>query len=91
MPKCPVKRSLGTRTSEVHRAVNVVCTQSVDSRGIAEARELGDTYTRSDFYVPGVLLVTDRGYPRGTADKPERQEPNLERPPIQPILHWYRR
>jgi len=49
--------------------------------------ELGDTYTRSDFYVPGVLLVTDRGYPRGTADKLNGQEPNLERPPFNLFCH----
>jgi len=46
-----------------------------------------DMYTRSDFYVPGVLVVTDRGYPLGTADKLNGQEPNLEPPPFNIFIH----
>ena len=48
--------------------------------GSLEPGESVDTYSRSDFYVPGVLLVTDRLYPVGSADALNGQEPNLDQP-----------
>jgi vanillate O-demethylase monooxygenase subunit len=48
---------------------------------------LSDSYTRSDFYVPGVLIVTDRGFPIGTADSLNGGEPDLGRAPFNVLTH----
>jgi len=48
--------------------------------GGSKPGERVDTYTRTDFYVPGVLVIMDRGYPVGTADTLNGQEPDPGQP-----------
>ena len=39
-----------------------------------------DTYFRYEFYVPGVLMMTARLYPVGTAEALRDESPDLDRP-----------
>lgn len=47
----------------------------------------GDTYRRSDFFIPGVLIVTDRIFPVGQADSLKGEEPDLAHPPFYILNH----
>jgi phenylpropionate dioxygenase-like ring-hydroxylating dioxygenase large terminal subunit len=55
-------------------------------RGEGKLGEVGtgnlvDTYFRYEFYVPGVLMMTQRTYPIGTAEALKGESPDLDRPP----------
>ena len=68
------------------------CERSVQTEWWVRGQQLktgqvGDMYRRSDFHVPGILIVTDRIYPPGTADAMQGQEPDLGAPPLNLLIH----
>lgn len=48
--------------------------------GTVDAETLVDTYFRYDFFIPGVLLMTVRTYPVGTAKALNGQAPDISQP-----------
>jgi phenylpropionate dioxygenase-like ring-hydroxylating dioxygenase large terminal subunit len=73
-----------SKVTEIERGVRTErWIQGQGKLGEVGTGNIVDTYFRYEFYVPGILMMTARTYPVGTAEALREDSPDLDRPELQ--------